>query len=75
VGRKRELAALRAGLVDMTAGHSDLFLLSGEPGIGTPEEKKRLQRSRRTPSASHDNLSKEQRELSQHWVWWYWRQC
>ena len=34
VGRERELAELRAGLADVTAGHSHLFLLSGEPGIG-----------------------------------------
>jgi predicted ATPase len=34
VGRERELAELRAGLRDVTAGHSHLFLLSGEPGIG-----------------------------------------
>jgi hypothetical protein len=34
VGRERDLAELRAGLTDATAGHGDLFLLSGEPGIG-----------------------------------------
>lgn len=34
VGRERELAELRAGLADVTAGRSHLFLLSGEPGIG-----------------------------------------
>jgi eukaryotic-like serine/threonine-protein kinase len=34
VGRQRELAELGAGLTDATAGHSHLFLLSGEPGIG-----------------------------------------
>jgi tetratricopeptide (TPR) repeat protein len=34
VGRERELAELRAGLGDVTAGHNHLFLLSGEPGIG-----------------------------------------
>jgi tetratricopeptide (TPR) repeat protein len=34
VGRKRELAELRAGLRDAIAGHSHLFLLNGEPGIG-----------------------------------------
>jgi tetratricopeptide (TPR) repeat protein len=34
VGRERELAELRTGLRDVTAGHSHLFLLSGEPGIG-----------------------------------------
>jgi eukaryotic-like serine/threonine-protein kinase len=34
VGRERELAELRAGLADVTAGHGHLFLLSGEPGIG-----------------------------------------
>jgi tetratricopeptide (TPR) repeat protein len=34
VGRKRELAELSRGLADIAAGHSHLFLLSGEPGIG-----------------------------------------
>ena len=34
IGRERELAELRAGLGDATLGHSHLFLLSGEPGIG-----------------------------------------
>ena len=34
VGRERELAELRASLADVTAGHSHLFLISGEPGIG-----------------------------------------
>jgi tetratricopeptide (TPR) repeat protein len=34
VGRERELAELHTGLGDVTAGHSHLFLLSGEPGIG-----------------------------------------
>jgi tetratricopeptide (TPR) repeat protein len=34
VGREGELAELRAGLADVTAGHGHLFLLSGEPGIG-----------------------------------------
>jgi tetratricopeptide (TPR) repeat protein len=34
VDRKRELAELRAALADVTSGHSHLFLLSGEPGIG-----------------------------------------
>jgi predicted ATPase len=34
VGRKRELAELRAGLGDVPTGHGHLFLLSGEPGIG-----------------------------------------
>ena len=34
VGRERELAELRAGLDDASAGHGKLFLLSGEPGIG-----------------------------------------
>jgi tetratricopeptide (TPR) repeat protein len=34
VNRERELAELRAGLTDTAAGHSHLFLLSGEPGIG-----------------------------------------
>jgi tetratricopeptide (TPR) repeat protein len=34
VGRERELAELRAGLDDVSAGHGRLFLLSGEPGIG-----------------------------------------
>src|SRR5262249_3328424 len=29
-----EMAELRAGLSDATGGHSHLFLLSGEPGIG-----------------------------------------
>jgi predicted ATPase len=34
VGREREMAELRAGLDDASAGHGRLFLLSGEPGIG-----------------------------------------
>jgi tetratricopeptide (TPR) repeat protein len=34
VGRERELAELRAGLDDATAGRGCLFLISGEPGIG-----------------------------------------
>jgi hypothetical protein len=34
VGRKRELAALTAGLDDALAGRGALFLVSGEPGIG-----------------------------------------
>jgi tetratricopeptide (TPR) repeat protein len=34
VNRERELAELRAVLADVTSGHSHLFLLSGEPGIG-----------------------------------------
>ena len=34
VGREGELAELRAGLEDASAGHGRLFLLSGEPGIG-----------------------------------------
>ena len=34
IGRERELFELSAGLADVTAGHSHLFLLSGEPGIG-----------------------------------------
>jgi hypothetical protein len=34
VGRERELAELRGGLDDVSAGHGRLFLLSGEPGIG-----------------------------------------
>ncbi|HKF28854.1 MAG TPA: AAA family ATPase, partial [Candidatus Binataceae bacterium] len=34
IGRERELTELRAGLVDVTAGHGHLFLLGGEPGIG-----------------------------------------
>jgi tetratricopeptide (TPR) repeat protein len=34
VGRERELAELRAGLDDVSAGHGRLLLLSGEPGIG-----------------------------------------
>src|SRR5215469_15587798 len=34
IGRERELAELRVGLADVTAGHGHLFLLSGEPGIG-----------------------------------------
>ncbi|HYK17065.1 MAG TPA: hypothetical protein VEV37_03535 [Bryobacteraceae bacterium] len=33
-GSERELAELRVGLDDVTAGHGPLFLLSGEPGIG-----------------------------------------
>lgn len=34
VGRERELEQLRAGLEATLAGHGQLFLLSGEPGIG-----------------------------------------
>ncbi|HLX04436.1 MAG TPA: AAA family ATPase [Candidatus Binatus sp.] len=34
VGRERELAELRTGLEEASAGHGRLFLLSGEPGIG-----------------------------------------
>ena len=34
VGRERELAELRAGLDEVSAGHGRLFLLSGEPGVG-----------------------------------------
>src|ERR1700689_4070568 len=34
VGRERELAELRAGLDDVSAGRGRLFLLSGEAGIG-----------------------------------------
>jgi tetratricopeptide (TPR) repeat protein len=34
VGRERELAELRAGLDEISAGHGGMFLLSGEPGIG-----------------------------------------
>jgi tetratricopeptide (TPR) repeat protein len=34
VGRERELAELRSGLDEVSAGHGRLFLLSGEPGIG-----------------------------------------
>ena len=34
VGRAREIAELRAGLDDVSAGHGRMFLLSGEPGIG-----------------------------------------
>jgi len=34
VGRERELAELRAGLDEASAGHGRMFLLSGEPGIG-----------------------------------------
>jgi tetratricopeptide (TPR) repeat protein len=34
VGRERELADLRRGLDDIQRGHSSLFLISGEPGIG-----------------------------------------
>jgi tetratricopeptide (TPR) repeat protein len=34
VGRERELAELRSGLDDVSAGHGRLYLLSGEPGIG-----------------------------------------
>jgi hypothetical protein len=33
IGRERELAELRAGLADVTAGHGHLFLLSGERGF------------------------------------------
>ena len=35
VGRERELAELIAGLDDAVAGRGRLFLLGGEPGIGT----------------------------------------
>jgi tetratricopeptide (TPR) repeat protein len=34
VGRARELAELRSGLDDLSAGHGRLFLVSGEPGVG-----------------------------------------
>jgi len=34
VGRTRELAELRGGLADATAGRGSLLLISGEPGIG-----------------------------------------
>lgn len=34
VGRERELALLHAGLEAAAAGHGQLFLLEGEPGIG-----------------------------------------
>ena len=34
VGRDMEIAALRAGLVQVRSGHGRLFLLIGEPGIG-----------------------------------------
>src|ERR1051325_8675075 len=34
VGRQRELAELRAGLVEAIAGRGRLFLVVGEPGIG-----------------------------------------
>ncbi|HYL57810.1 MAG TPA: AAA family ATPase, partial [Candidatus Acidoferrales bacterium] len=34
VGRHNELAELRAGLDRTTAGHTQIFLLGGEPGIG-----------------------------------------
>src|SRR5260370_20649245 len=34
VGGDRDLAELRAGLNDASAGRGRLFLLSGEPGIG-----------------------------------------
>jgi predicted ATPase len=34
VGRERELAELRVGLADASAGRGRLFLVSGEPGIG-----------------------------------------
>src|SRR5580698_9421994 len=34
VGRERDLAELRAGLDDVSAGRGRMFLLSGEPGIG-----------------------------------------
>jgi predicted ATPase len=34
VGRERELAELRAALDEVSASHGQLFLLSGEPGIG-----------------------------------------
>jgi tetratricopeptide (TPR) repeat protein len=34
VGRERELAELRAALEDASSGRGQLFMLSGEPGIG-----------------------------------------
>src|SRR5215472_6933750 len=34
VGRDNELAELRAGLLDASAGRGRLFLVAGEPGIG-----------------------------------------
>ncbi len=34
VGRDRELAVLRAGLLEAKAGRGQFFLVSGEPGIG-----------------------------------------
>jgi tetratricopeptide (TPR) repeat protein len=34
LGRARELAALRVALKESSAGHGDLVLLTGEPGIG-----------------------------------------
>ncbi len=34
VGRERELAELRAGLAEMLAGRSRLYLIAGDPGIG-----------------------------------------
>lgn len=34
VGREREMADLRAGLADMLAGRSRVYMLAGEPGIG-----------------------------------------
>src|SRR5438874_8159883 len=34
VGRRRELAELRAGLGEAIAGRGRLFLISGDPGIG-----------------------------------------
>ena len=34
VGRERELAELSGGLADARAGRGNLFLISGEPGIG-----------------------------------------
>src|SRR5258708_36519565 len=34
IGRESELAELRAGLAEALAGRGQLFLISGEPGIG-----------------------------------------
>jgi hypothetical protein len=34
VGRKRELAELRAAIEDLGAGRAHVFMVSGEPGIG-----------------------------------------
>ena len=46
VGRERELAELRAGLDEVSAGRGRLFLLSGEPGIGKTRLAEEISRRR-----------------------------